>query len=224
VFTSRVDTRGKPWQHSRSEAAWPRTRATRAADRHRRRIEDARSILRERPHRLGEAGDCGDRDRSEIAPVKRRWLVRVHEEDLAVADHPAALPDRERASALILPTRIAPLASVDRDDGTGAADRLPLQRENWFEQRHAARKVAALREPSRERLRRIGDDDGCDGQIARRAHSVEPDWDAPGEVPDEARDRSGSRGRPDRGNGNHHGREHSGTACHDITRFRRSQA
>jgi hypothetical protein len=123
-----------------------------------------------------------------------------------------------------LPTRGAPLASVDRDDGTGAADRLPLQRENWFEQRRAAREIAALREPGRERLRRIGDDEGCDGQIACWEHFVEPDRDAPGEVPDEARDRSGSRARSDRGNGHHHGHEHSGTACHDITRFRRSQA
>jgi hypothetical protein len=90
-----------------------RTRATRAADRHRRRVEDARSILRRRPHRSGEAGDRGDRDRSEIAPVKRRWPVRVHEEDLGFR--------RSRGS----PAR----PGAGRDDGTRGRPSPPPARE-----------------------------------------------------------------------------------------------
>jgi hypothetical protein len=223
-LVSRVaDTRGNPGGILGLRRRGPNARDT-AADWHRRRVEAARSILRGRPHRLGEAGDRGDQDRSEVAAVKRRRLALIHEEGLVVANRAAALPDRKRASAVIYFMRSAPLASVDRDDGPGAADRLPLQRENWFEQRHAARKVAALREPSRKRLRRIDDGDDGDGQTARGAHSIEPDQDAPGDVPDEARDRSGIRGHRDRGNGHDRGHEYSGTACHDINRFLRSQA
>ena len=55
----------------------------------------------------------------------------------------------------------------------------------------------ALGEPRGERLRRIGDDDGGDGEIVCRAHPVEPGRDAPGDVPDEARGRFGARARPD---------------------------
>jgi hypothetical protein len=141
-----------------------------------------------------------------------------------VADHTAALPDRKQAPVVILLTCGPHLPSIDRDDGTDAADPLPLQRENALEQRHAARKIAALGEPRRERLRRIDGDKGGDSQLALRAHPIEPGRDAPGDVPDEARDRSGTRSHPDRGNGHDHGHEHSGTARHDITRLRRSQA
>jgi hypothetical protein len=134
------------------------------------------------------------------------------------------VPNWERASAVILLVRGSHLASIDPDDGSDAADRLPLQRENAFEQRHAAWEIAALGEPRGERLRRIGDDEGGDGEIARRAYPVEPDQDAAGDVPDEARGRFGARGRPDRNDAQRHRHEHSGTACDDITRLRRSQA
>jgi hypothetical protein len=141
-----------------------------------------------------------------------------------VADHTTAVPNRKRTSAVILLACGAHLAPIDPDDGSDAADRLPLQREDAFEQRHAARKVAALGEPRGERLRRIGDDEGGDGEIARRAHPVEPGRDAGGDVPEEARGRFGARRRPDRNDAQRHRHEHSGTACHDITRLRRSQA
>jgi hypothetical protein len=125
---------------------------------------------------------------------------------------------------VILLARGADLASIDPDDGADAADRLSLQRENAFEQRHAAWEIAALGKPRGERLRRIGGDDGGDGEIARRAHPVEPGRDAAGDVPDEARGPFGSRGRPDRNDAHRHRHEHSGTACHAVTRLRRSQA
>jgi hypothetical protein len=127
-------------------------------------------------------------------------------------------------SAVILFARRADLASVDPDDRADAADCLPIQRENAFEQRHAAWEIAALGKPRGERLRRIGGDEGGDGEIVRRAHPVEPGRDAAGDVPDEARGRFGARGRPDRNDAQRHRHEHSGTACHDVTRFRRSQA
>jgi hypothetical protein len=51
-----------------------------------------------------------------------------------------------------------------------------------------------LREPSGVRLRRISNGEGGDGQMVRRVHAVEPDRDACGGVPHEARDYSGVHG------------------------------
>jgi hypothetical protein len=141
-----------------------------------------------------------------------------------MADHATAVPSRKRTSIVILLARGADPASIDPDDEPHAADRLPLQRENAFEQRHAKWEIAALGEPRGERLRRIGDNEGGDGEIVRRAHPVKPGRDAAGDVPDEARGRFGARGRPDRNDAKRHRHEHSGTACHDVTRLRRSQA
>jgi hypothetical protein len=94
----------------------------------------------------------------------------VHEEDLAIADRVAALPDRKRAAAAVALTCEAPVASVDGNDGTGAADGLPIERENGLEERRPARKVAALGEPLRQRLRRVVDDRRVDDQVGRRLH------------------------------------------------------
>lgn len=141
-----------------------------------------------------------------------------------MADHTTAMPNWKRMSAVILLACGAHLASIDPDDGPDAANCLPLQRENAFEQRHAAWEIAALGKPRGERLRRIGDNERGDGEIARWVHPVEPGRDAAGDVPDEARGRFGSRGCPDSNDAQRHRHEHSGTACHDITRFRRSQA
>jgi hypothetical protein len=127
-------------------------------------------------------------------------------------------------SAVILLACGAHLASIDPDDESHAADCLPLQRENAFEQRHAAWEIAALGKPRGERLRRIGDNERGDGEIARWVHPVEPDRNAAGDVPDKARGRFGTRGRSDSNDAQRHRHEHSGTACHDITCFRRSQA
>jgi hypothetical protein len=74
-------------------------------------------------------------ERSEIAAIKRRWLVRIFVRD-------------------------ACLASIDRNEGTDTTDGLPGQGENGLEQRHTAREIASLREPSGERLRRIGNGRG----------------------------------------------------------------
>jgi hypothetical protein len=57
-------------------------------------------------------------ERSEIAAIKRRWLVRIHQKDLALTDHVAVLPERKRASAVVLVVRDNCLASIDRNKGT----------------------------------------------------------------------------------------------------------
>jgi hypothetical protein len=44
---------------------------------------------------------------SEIAAIKRRWLGRIHQKDLALTDHVTVLPERKRASAVVLFVRDA---------------------------------------------------------------------------------------------------------------------
>jgi hypothetical protein len=161
-------------------------------------------------------------ERSEIAAIKRRWRAGIHQKDLALTDHVTVLPERKRASAVILFMRDAHLASIDRNKGTDTTYCLPVQGENGLEQRHAAREIASLRGPSGARLRRIGNGERGEGQTVRRVHAVEPDRDACGDVPDEARGHSSVR--RDGGNGHRHSPEHNETACHRITRLRRSQA
>ena len=163
-------------------------------------------------------------ERSEIAAIERRRLVWIHQKDLAVTDHTTALPERKRAAGVVLVMRDAHLASIDRNKETDPTDCLPVQCENGLEQRHAEREIASLCELSGERLRRIGNRERGDGQMVRRVHAVEPDRDACGGVPDEARGDCRVRRRPDGGNGHRHSREHNDTACHGITRLRRSQA
>jgi hypothetical protein len=79
------------------------------------------------------------------------------------------------------------VVSIDRNEGTDTTDCPPFECENGLEQRHAARKIASLFEPSGERRRRIGNGEGGDGQMVRRVHFVEPGRNACGGVPDEAR-------------------------------------
>jgi hypothetical protein len=71
---------------------------------------------------------------------------------------------------VVLVVREACLASIDRNEGADTTDCLPVKRESGLEQRHAAREITSLCEPSGERLRRIGNGEGGDGQMV-----VEPD-------------------------------------------------
>jgi hypothetical protein len=143
--------------------------------------------------------------------------VRIHRKDLAVTDHATALPERKRADLFV---RDAHLGSIDGNAGTDTTNCLPVERENGLEQRHAAREIASLFEPSGERLRRIGNGERGDGQMV-----------APGS-------RSGRlRRRSRRSAGVIAGSmvvpmaataiatvASTDTACHRITRLRRSQA
>jgi hypothetical protein len=140
--------------------------------------------------------------------------VRIHQKNLAVTDYTTALPERKRASAVVLFVRNACLASIDRNEGTDTTDCLPVQGENGLEQRHAAQEIASLREPSGEGLRRIGNGEGGDGQMVRWVHFVEPDRNACGGVPDEARGHSSVHGRPDGGNGHRRSSRRNGLSSH----------
>ena len=91
--------------------------------------------------------------------------MRIHQKDLAVTDHVTALPERKRASAAVLFVRDAARASIDRNEGTGTTDCLPVERENGLDERHTAREIASLFKPCGERLGRIGNGESGEGQM-----------------------------------------------------------
>jgi hypothetical protein len=96
-----------------------------------------------------QAGDRGDRERSEIATVKQPCRVRIHQKDLAVTDHATALPDRQRASAVVLFVGDADRASVDRKEGPARQTVCPYSARTGLSRRSSG----VLREPSGEHPR-----------------------------------------------------------------------
>lgn len=86
---------------------------------------------------------------------------------------------------LIACERHAHVDAVDADGELVTADRLPRKGENAFDQRHAERQVTAFGEESRERLRWCGDNQVGDSELADWLNAVEPDWYAPGSIPDD---------------------------------------
>jgi hypothetical protein len=82
--------------------------------------------------------------------------------DLRVDCQGAVGKREDRAAELVRDTP----RSIDRNEGTGTTNCLPLQCENGLEQRHAAREIASLRERSGARLRRMGNGEGVRGCVA----------------------------------------------------------
>ena len=62
----------------------------------------------------------------------------VHEEDLAVGDAPAALPDGQIAAETVARQRFAHRDAIDGDVCADAADLLPGKPGDALHQRHAA--------------------------------------------------------------------------------------
>src|SRR4051794_25004690 len=77
--------------------------------------------------RDGPADHGGGGKRAEVAAVEAVTDFPVHQEQLAVRDDAAALPDGQRIAAAIAVERIAHRHAVDGDGEAGAAN--PLARE-----------------------------------------------------------------------------------------------
>jgi predicted acylesterase/phospholipase RssA len=96
------------------------------------------------PERDRATDDRGGGQRTEIASVERVGGPRVHQEDVALSDGAAALPDRKRAAAAIALAGIAHFDCVDSDAAADTTDRLSGDRRHVFQQRHSARQIAAI--------------------------------------------------------------------------------
>src|SRR5271169_5564018 len=96
------------------------------------------------PERDRATDDRGGGQRPEIASVERVGGLRVHQEDVALCDDAAALPDRKRPVAAVALAGLAQFNRVDSDAAADAADRLSGKRRHVFQQRHPARQIAAV--------------------------------------------------------------------------------
>jgi hypothetical protein len=121
------------------------------------------------PEGIGPAGNPSARQRAEIPAVERVGGSAVHQEDLPVRDHPAALPSGQRAAAPIACERGSDRDAVDADSVVDAADGLPRKREDVLQERHPLREVASIGEEARERFGRCEDDQLADMPPGRKA-------------------------------------------------------
>ena len=106
------------------------------------------------PGRSREARATDDRgggQRSEI-PAVEGVGGPVHEEDFALGEDAAALPDGQRAATAVALAGVAHGNGVDADGAAETADGLTGERQNVLQHRHAARQVAAFGKERRERL------------------------------------------------------------------------
>ena len=169
------------------------------------------------------ADDGCRRQRPEIPAVEGVLGLPVHEEDLALGDDAAALPDGKRATAAIVFERLAHGGGVDGDGAPRAADRLSGERQDVLQEGHALGQIAALGEEVRQRRRRAHHDQLGDVQVAGRSHAIQPDRHAGAGVPDQLR-----RGMNEGGNADRHRREirhhHCSETRHDAILRRLSHA
>ncbi len=135
--------------------------------------------------------------RPEIPAVEGVRGLPVHEEDIAVGDDAAAVPDGQRAAQMIAVERLAHRDAVDGDRAVGPADGLAWKREDVLQQRHALRQVAALVEKRGERLRRHDHQQLVDMQRAGGMHGIEADRHAGAGVPDQPGRGMKQRRQPD---------------------------
>ena len=150
--------------------------------------------------------------------------LRVHQEDLALADDAAALPDRKRAAAAVALAGLAHFDRVDGDAAADAADRLSGERRHVLQQRHAARQIAAVGKETGKGFGRPDDDQVAGVNIDDRGDGVETDRHAGAGVPDEPRRAIVELRERRRADAEHHDREHCAAADHGATLRRMSQA
>ena len=115
---------------------------------------ETRSLLLVGPEGSRFADDGCRRQRPEIPAVEGVLGLPVHEEDLALGDDAAALPDRKQATAAIVVERLAHDGGIDGDGATRAADGLSGERQDVLQEGHALGQIAALGEEVRQRRRR----------------------------------------------------------------------
>jgi hypothetical protein len=109
-------------------------------------VGDGGNRRRREPHCPRAPEYRSDRQDAEIATVETGRDRRVHDEDLAGQDVPAALPDRQRTAEMVAGEGRAKRRAIDRNGGADPAHDLSRQRRDRLEQRHAKRQIAAPRQ------------------------------------------------------------------------------
>src|SRR5882672_7373869 len=155
------------------------------------------------PQRKRATDDGVFGDRSEVTAVEAVPDVPVHEEDLARAKRPTALPDRQLAATPIARQRLADRDSVNADIASDTAHSLSGKRCDALHQRNATRQVFAFLKKTRQWFGRVNGDEISDAEISGRPHGVEADRRTCRCIPDQLRrdryGRSASDGQYDEG-------------------------
>jgi len=166
----------------------------------------------------------GGGQRAEIASVERVGGPRVHQENFVLPDDAAALPDRKRAAAAVALSGLADFDCVDSDAAADATDPLSGHCRHVFQQRHAARQIAAIGKETGKGFGRSHDNQVDGVNTDDPVDGVETDRHAGAGVPDEPRRAIiGLRERccPD---AERRDRENCAAADHGATPRRMSQA
>src|SRR5574338_462897 len=143
------------------------------------------SIVLLRPEGIGAADDRGAGEQPEIAAVEGVFGLPVHQEDLALGDALASMPDRKRPTAGIALESLPHRNAIDRDRALIPADHLPRKRKHAFQHRHTLGEIAPISEELCECVRRPDDDQLGDMENAGRPNGVKPDRDTLAGVPNE---------------------------------------
>ena len=122
---------------------------------------------------------------SKVPTVHAVRRIPVHEEEFAVGDTAAALPDRQLATGAVADAGAADRRAVGENVETIAADGLPRERKNAFQERHALRQIPACGEKRGEFGRRRDDDEIRHLEVVGRLHGIEADRRAGAGVPEQ---------------------------------------
>ena len=110
------------------------------------------------PHRRRAADDIGGAQHAKIPPVEAVRRGRVHDEQLAGAEHSATEPCRQRTAQLIARAGDASEVAVDGHTVTKTADALAANGGDALEERNAGREVTTFREQASKFRRRVDGD------------------------------------------------------------------
>ena len=125
------------------------------------------------------------RKRSKVPTVHAVRRIPVHEKEFAVGDAAAAVPDRKLATRVVTDAGAADGHAVCENVETIAADGLPRERKNAFQERHTLRQIPACGEERGELRRRRDDDEVRYLEVLGRLHGIEADRRAGAGVPEQ---------------------------------------
>ena len=182
------------------------------------------SRLREGPEWSRTPEDRGCRKRTEIAAVEGIGGLPVHEEDLALRNHAAALPNGQRPATVISLASERHHDAIDHDGETDAADGLTGKGNHLLQERHAERQIVPLRQKPRDLLGRRDDDEIRHRQMILRLHMIKTDWYARRSIPDQYRWPIDCRWNACKHHASEHCAENEDARVHPSTFRRRSQA
>ncbi len=137
--------------------------------------------------RGGPADHRAGGKRAEVTAIQAVADFPVHEEQLAVRDHAAALPYPQWSPATVVIERVSHRDTIDDDRVARPADTLPRERGDVFQKWDATRQISAIGKECGEGLGGFHRDQIGQVEWPGSAYRVEADRSACRRIPDELR-------------------------------------